>query len=144
MKSKFIFLALAMLIVGILTIGCENEPDNGTAPKINFCLTSGTLGNLQAGIEKTSFRIGDYIWFGCDTTDPDKDVVSMTISMGKIGQTPTTNTIPCSTMPYTNTLFYTAFVPEAGDQGNWSISAFVTDSKGNKSNTVINAVTVTN
>jgi len=146
MKKTFFGLLWGILIASFLLIGCETEPkeDNGTAPVINFCLTAGSLENLQSGIEKTSFRIGDQIWFGCDTIDPDKDVVSMTISMGKVGQTLETNSIPCSSMPYVNTLFYTAFIPQAGDQGTWSITAYVTDSKGNKSNTVLNAVTVTN
>jgi hypothetical protein len=145
MKKTFFGLVWSILIVGFVFISCDLDLKDykGTAPIINHCLTSGSLGNLQSGIEKTSFRIiEDQIWFGCDTADPDKDVVSMTISMGKIGQIPNTNTIPCSST-YVNTLFYTAFFPQAGDQGTWSISAYVTDSKGNKSNTVINAVTVT-
>jgi hypothetical protein len=57
--------------------------------------------------------------------------------MGKYGATPETNTIPCSSMPETTTLFYTVFVPQSGNQGTWTITAYVTGSRRNKSNTVI-------
>jgi hypothetical protein len=74
---------------------------------------------LQNAIEKTTFKIGDQIWVGVDVYDPDKDVVQMTITMGKTGETPESINISTSSMPYTNTLFYTAFIPQAGDQGTW-------------------------
>jgi hypothetical protein len=121
--------------------------NNGTPPVIKTSWTSGSLQDVLNGIEKTSFVIGDVVFLGMHVYDPDKDVVSMTISSVKleIGQTPKTDTIPTSSMPDANTLFsFPIWIAETGEQGKWLFSVFVSDSKGNKSNTVGCEITIGN
>jgi len=139
-------LVLGILIAGFLLIGCDLDP-KGTAPLIIAFFSAGSQMDCENKIEKTSFKIGDQLWIGYVITDEDKDVVSVTISVSKAGQgqIPITNTGPVSSTPLITTLFYTPLgIFTAGDQGTYSITVYVTDSKGNKSNIVLKVVTVTN
>jgi hypothetical protein len=114
-----------------------------TVPKIYSFLASGSFKDLKAGIEKTSFNMEETIFLGCNISALDQNVVEMTISKGRVGESPKTYTERCKLKPYTSALFYTTYIPDDDDIGDWSISIFVTDSKGNISNTVTTTVIIT-
>jgi hypothetical protein len=149
MKRQIIVLAAAVLLFGCLLINCDNgtmddlETSKGEEPVLNAILTSSSMTNLQNGLEQTTFRVNAQCWLGVGVYDPDKDVVSMNITMQKVGGVPESKDSPCSSMPDANAVLYTVFIPQPGDQGTWGISVYVTDAKGNKSNALIYAITVT-
>ena len=142
MKKAFFGLILVILITGFLLIGCDLD-QKGTAPFIEYMFTAGSQMDCEYEIEKEQFKIGDQIWICIVLTDEDKDVVSVTIILQKFeqGQSPITNTHPISSTPLITSLFYTPLV--CFEQGTWSITVNVTDSKRNRSNTVGRVVTVT-
>jgi hypothetical protein len=132
-----------VLLLGMVFTACDDVANSGTAPVILSIFTSTSEYNCLHEVKTTTFTVGQDVWIGIVVTDPDKDVVSVTFTFGKVGTKSTTLSFSASAM-VDETVVYAA--PgghwESGDQGTWEVVTYVRDRAGNRSNPMQHSVTV--
>ena len=144
---KLFYLSLITIITGFLTIGCSSGGgDNGT-PFIRDCWISGNESDVNNGINAPLpyvFNAGATIWIGLLAYDSDGDIDSMTVSGNKSGGGsfgPSTASLS-SSVSSSDIILYASLNLTGVAAGDWNFSVYVTDAKGNKSNTVMLAVKI--
>jgi len=141
MKIKSVLLVLVVALSGFLFIACAND-DGGSVPVISDMYFSDSRANLDAGIKIESFLTNSDVWIGFTVTDQDKDVVSVTLAFEITDRPPQIINYDVPEMPRVSSFCRIVAVPGHGSQGTYPITVFVTDSKGNKSNSISETITI--
>jgi hypothetical protein len=133
---------LLVLLPLLIFIGCDTgSGPNLAIPSISRVLTGSNFEALGNGIETDSFVLGKTVYFCFDIHDSDLDIKDAVIS-----QKSENNIIPDIILPLEHQsksdMTYGGYTTAAYD-GDWEISIYVLDAKGNKSNSVTKKVTIT-
>ncbi|MDR2786367.1 MAG: hypothetical protein LBB83_10690 [Treponema sp.] len=138
--KKTIF--LIMLIGAVIFSSCDNGFTNsGSAPVLKDVFIAGTNSELSGNTETTSFRVGDRAWVRFTVIDEDLDADKILITQ-KSGLL-TVGPLPMSLEAQNEATQYYFGYMDIELAGEWVITAYCLDKKGNKSDTVTKTVTVT-
>lgn len=133
---------LAMLIGAAIFSSCDNDSTNsGSAPVLKDVFIAGDYSELSGNTERTSFRVGDRAWVRFTVIDEnlDADKILITQKSGSLTVGPLSMILETQNEA---TQYYIGYM-DVEFAGEWVITAYCLDKKGNKSDTVTKTVTVT-
>ena len=127
-------LVVFALLGSFMFFACKNE-DSGSSPILNDFYISSVI-DKNGYYKTTTLDVGNSYYGMINITDEDKDAQSITITQTRKSDSyiigPVTTNLPA--ISETTFLAYAEFTPDF--TGTWDVSVFVTDSNGNKSNTL--------
>jgi len=133
---------LLILTFTFLLFSCKEDEinDNGFSPIISDPLISISYERLLEQMKITTFYLGDDVWFAFKATDNDMDIdhAILTQTSSKMTIGPDKMQLPKQT---NGTVYYFGKI-KAEYLGDWSVSLYVVDSKGNKSNLLTEQIEV--
>jgi hypothetical protein len=141
MKRLMIFIT-ALIPVIVLYISCDDGSSSGnSAPELAEVFISNSQSGLSYNTETTTFRVGDTAWFRFSVTDEDLDAerILITQKSGDLILGPMAFELDAQQAA---TQYYAGYMG-IEYEGNWEVSAYCVDKKGNKSGTIKKNVTVT-
>jgi hypothetical protein len=140
MAKKAVFWAILVAVMSFSS--CDNgSAGSGSAPVLEGVFIAQSEAGLTGNTETTSFRVGDRAWFRFTVIDEelDADKIMITQQNGSLVVGPGAMLLEKQNAV---TQYYFGYM-DVEIEGEWVISAYCLDKKGNKSNTVTKTVTVT-
>jgi hypothetical protein len=137
MKKMFFFAFISMLL-----FAC-NMPDNSQdgVPFIDNGLVASNYEDLSNGDETTIFKLGSTIFFRFNVRDIDLDVKEAFLIQKSSDITLDPVSIPLGSQTQ-ETVTYGGYIKAEYD-GDWEVSLYVVDEKGNRSNTITKNIVIT-
>jgi hypothetical protein len=133
---------LVMLIGAAIFSSCDDGSTNsGNAPVLRDVFIAGDYSELSGNTERTSFRVGDQVWVRFTVIDEDLDADKILITQ-KNGSL-TVGPFPMILEAQNEVTQYYIGYMDVELAGEWVITAYCLDKKGNKSDTITKNVTVT-
>jgi hypothetical protein len=140
MKRLAISIA-ALIPAAVLCISCDNGgASGGSAPELAEVFISDSQSGLSGNTETAVFRVGGTAWFRFSVTDEDLDAdrILVTQKSGSWVLGPAVFELEAQQAATQHYAGYMGIEYE----GNWEISAYCVDRKGNRSGTVEKNVAV--
>jgi len=137
--KKYIFL----IIICVVFLSCNNPTDNvgNEIPILQNAIIGTSSSAIISGQETTSFKLGQYVYFGFTVIDDDLDVEKIVLTQKSDGYMIGPDFIELPKQESKNQ-FYIGNI-QAEYDGNWIVEAYCIDKKGNKSNTIQKNISVT-